>query len=48
MTRAATPLSRTIDDRIAAAPRHHVWTPSDFLDLGGRDAVDKALQRRAT
>jgi hypothetical protein len=22
-----------------------VWTPADFLDLGSRDAVDKALQR---
>jgi hypothetical protein len=46
MTRAATPLNQTIDDRIAAAPRRYVWTPTDFLDLGGRDAVDKALQRR--
>jgi hypothetical protein len=46
MTRALTPLNSTIDSRIAAAPGHHVWTPSDFLDLGGRDAVDKALQRR--
>lgn len=46
MTRAATPLNSTIDDRIAAAPGRYVWTPSDFLDLGGRDAVDKALQRR--
>jgi hypothetical protein len=26
------------------APRK-VWTPTDFLDLGSRDAVDKALQR---
>jgi hypothetical protein len=24
-----------------------VWTPADFLDLGSRDAVDKALQRLA-
>lgn len=23
------------------------WTPSDFIDLGSRDAVDKALQRLA-
>ena len=22
-----------------------VWTPADFADIGGRDAVDKALQR---
>jgi hypothetical protein len=28
------------------APRK-VWTPTDFLDLGSRDAVDKALQRLA-
>lgn len=46
VTRALTPLNCTIDTRIAAAPGHYVWTPSDFLDLGGRDAVDKALQRR--
>ena len=24
-----------------------VWTPSDFADLGTRDAIDKALQRLA-
>ncbi|MGO4569344.1 DUF6088 family protein [Rhizobium sp. 2YAF20] len=28
----------------ADAPRK-VWTPSDFVDLASRDAVDKALQR---
>jgi len=33
-------------DRQAAG--RQVWTPSDFTDLGGRDAVDKALQRRQT
>ncbi|GGL35510.1 hypothetical protein GCM10010983_35600 [Caulobacter rhizosphaerae] len=47
MTGAATPLSTQMDTRIDAAPRRYVWTPSDFLDLGARDAVDKALQRRA-
>lgn len=31
--------------RINQAPAATVWTPVDFLDLGGRDAVDKALQR---
>ncbi|HWU13104.1 MAG TPA: DUF6088 family protein [Caulobacter sp.] len=36
-----------MDARIDAATPRHVWTPADFLDLGGRDAVDKALQRRA-
>jgi len=32
-------------DRMAAGPPTQVWTPVDFLDLGSRDAVDKALQR---
>jgi hypothetical protein len=32
--------------RIAERP-DEVWTPSDFADLAGRDAVDKALQRLA-
>lgn len=31
--------------RISQAPAAKVWTPADFLDLGNRDAVDKALQR---
>jgi len=33
-------------DRIASDPEA-VWTPSDFVDLGSRTAVDKALQRLA-
>src|SRR5271156_2985503 len=32
--------------RIAATPEG-VWTPIDFLDLGPRAAIDKALQRLA-
>ncbi|ARQ13492.1 hypothetical protein NXC12_PD00403 (plasmid) [Rhizobium etli] len=32
-------------DRIHADPPRKVWTPSDFVDLASRDAVDKALQR---
>ena len=32
-------------DRITLGPDTKVWTPGDFLDLGKRDAVDKALQR---
>src|ERR1700686_1569383 len=32
-------------DRIRAAVPRKVWTPSDFVDLASRDAVDKALQR---
>lgn len=31
--------------RITQAPASKVWTPRDFLDLGGRDAIDKTLQR---
>jgi hypothetical protein len=31
--------------RIAARTRPRVWTAADFLDLGTRNAVDKALQR---
>jgi hypothetical protein len=39
-------LTATLDARIAKGGNRRVWTPSDFLDLGGRDAVDKALQRK--
>jgi hypothetical protein len=39
-----TDLKRLIVDRIAATPVA-VWTPVDFLDLGSREGVDKALQR---
>lgn len=31
--------------RIGNGSQRGVWTPKDFLDLGGRDAVDKTLQR---
>lgn len=41
-------LKRLIVDRIAAGYEAQVWTPVDFLDLGTRDAVDKALQRLAS
>ena len=40
-----TDLKATIRARLAAATPRAVWTPADFLDVGGRDAVDKALQR---
>ena len=39
-------LKAQIYGRIAAQPRV-VWSPVDFLDLGPRAAVDKALQRLA-
>ena len=38
-------LNSQVMDRITQAPDTKVWTPGDFLDLGKRDAVDKALQR---
>lgn len=34
-------------DRLGRRPSGQVWTPVDFLDLGSRNAVDKALQRLA-
>jgi hypothetical protein len=37
-------LKTQIAGRIGATP-DAVWTPVDFLDLGSREAVDKALQR---
>jgi hypothetical protein len=39
-------LKARILDRVDGA-LHTVWTPVDFLDLGARAAVDKALQRLA-
>ena len=42
---------QTIDSRLKSRIYGHgrgsVFTPNDFLDLGGRDAVDKALSRLA-
>lgn len=38
-------LKTLIQARMAAANPRAVWTPADFLDLAGRDAVDKTLQR---
>ena len=41
-----TPVTKSqVIQRIRQAPHGQVWTPGDFLDLGGRDAVDKSLQR---
>jgi hypothetical protein len=43
---APTPRLKTlILDRVGQGVTRAVWTPTDFLDLGGRDAVDKTLQR---
>ena len=38
-------LKAQVADRIAKGVHGAVWTPADFLDLAGRDAVDKTLQR---
>lgn len=38
-------LKGTILSRAALQTSISVWTPNDFLDLGSRSAVDKALQR---
>lgn len=38
-------LKSQVMQRITQASASNVWTPMDFLDLGGRDAIDKTLQR---
>ena len=38
-------LKSQVVERISVGPASKVWTPSDFLDLGQREAVDKTLQR---
>jgi hypothetical protein len=40
-------LKRAILGRIRRDKSIQVWTPNDFLDLGNRSAIDKALQRLA-
>jgi hypothetical protein len=41
-------LKARILDRMRRDSLIRVWTPNDFLDLGSRAGVDKALQRLAT
>lgn len=43
--RTVADIKKLVADRVAHASQAQVWTPVDFLDLGSRDAVDKALQR---
>jgi Family of unknown function (DUF6088) len=38
-------LKLQILDRVDRGTAGAVWTPSDFLDIAGRGAVDKTLQR---
>jgi len=45
MNKHANSIDSAILDRIRSGPQDHVWTPQDFLDLGSRAAVDKALSR---
>ncbi len=40
-------LKRAVLDRITRNKSIRVWTPNDFLGLGTRSAIDKALQRLA-
>lgn len=45
MNKHADSIDSAILDRIRTGKKDHVWTPQDFLDLGSRAAVDKALSR---
>ena len=47
MKKHADSIDAAILDRIQSGPQSHVWTPADFLDLGPRAAVDKALSRNS-
>src|SRR5439155_15380045 len=43
----ANPIDRAMLARIKSRGESWVFSPTDFLDLGSRDAVDKALSRMA-
>lgn len=45
MKKHADSIDAAILDRIRSGAVDYVWTPTDFLDLGTRAAVDKALSR---
>ena len=45
MKKHADSIDAAILDRIRSGVKDYVWTPADFLDLGSRAAVDKALSR---
>ncbi len=45
MNKHADSIDAAVLDRIRSGPKDRVWTPQDFLDLGSRAAVDKALSR---
>lgn len=48
MSDAPLDLKASVQHRLRQDRPRKVWTPADFLDLGSRDAVDKALQRLTT
>lgn len=45
MASATTNLKDLVLGRIGQGAPNAVWAPTDFLDLAGRDAVDKTMQR---
>lgn len=45
MKKHADSIDAAILDRIRSGPKDRVWMPAEFLDLGSRAAVDKALSR---
>ena len=45
MKKHADSIDAAILARIRSGAKDYVWTPADFLDLGSRVAVDKALSR---
>ncbi len=45
MKKHADSIDAAILDQIRSGPQDRVWTPLDFLHLGSRAAVDKALSR---
>ncbi len=47
MKKHADSIDAAILDRIRSGPKDHVWTPTEFIDLGSRAAVDKALSRNS-
>ena len=47
MKKHADSIDAAILARIRSGPQDYVWTPADFLDLGPRAAVDKALSRNS-
>jgi hypothetical protein len=45
---SALDIKSEIQGRMAKQAPFGVWTPTDFLDVGSRDAIDQALSRMAT